>query len=195
MEERQISVERETLLPRPFLLLATQNPIELEGTFPLPETQLDRFLLRIRLGYPQGEEERVILRRFRQHQPLTDLQPVLTQEVITLQQVVKEVIVSEPVETYLLALVQATRTHATIELGASPRGALALEHASQALAALQGRAFVRPDEVKRLAPAVLAHRLILSAQARLRGRGAEQALHEVLEAVPVPVEATTAEGP
>jgi MoxR-like ATPase len=197
MEERQISVERETLpLPRPFLLLATQNPIELEGTFPLPEAQLDRFLLRLRLGYPQGEEEREILRRFRQHQPLADVQPVLqAEDVLTLQHVVKEVIVSEPVETYLLALVQATRTHATIELGASPRAALALEHASQAMAAIQGRPFVRPDEVKRLAPAVLAHRLILSAQARLRGRAAEQALHEVLETVPVPVEITDAEGP
>ncbi len=196
MEERQISVSRSTLpLPRPFLLLATQNPIELEGTFPLPEAQLDRFLLRLRLGYPQGEEEREILRRFRQRQPLAELQPVLQpEEVLALQQVVKEVTVSEPVETYLLALVQATRTHATIELGASPRAALALEHASQALAAIQGHPFVRPDEVKRLAPAVLAHRLILSAQARLRGRGAEHALHEVLEAVPVPVEATGAEG-
>ncbi len=195
MEERQISVEREPLpLPRPFLLLATQNPIELEGTFPLPEAQLDRFLIRLRLGYPKGEEERAILRRFRQHQPLTELQPVLqAEEVLALQQVVKEVIVSEPVESYLLALVQATRTHATIELGASPRAALALEHASQALAAIQGRTFVRPDEVKRLAPAVLAHRLMLSASARLRGRGAEQALHEVLEAVPVPVEAPSAE--
>jgi MoxR-like ATPase len=191
MEERQISVERETLpLPRPFLLLATQNPVELEGTFPLPEAQLDRFLLRLRLGYPEGEEERMILRRFRQSQPLTDLQPVLeVQEVLALQQIVKAVLVSEPVESYLLALVQATRTHGMIELGASPRAALALEHASQALAAIQGRTFVRPDEVKRLAPAVLTHRLLLSAHARLRGRGAEQALHEVLEAVPAPVEA------
>jgi MoxR-like ATPase len=177
------------------LLLATQNPIELEGTFPLPEAQLDRFLLRLRLGYPQGEEEREILRRFRQHQPLAELQPVLQAEnMLTLQQVIKEVIVSEPVETYLLALVQATRNHAIIELGASPRAALALEHASQALAAIQGHTFVRPDEVKRLASAALAHRLILSPQARLRGRGAEQALHEVLEAVPVPVEITNAEG-
>jgi MoxR-like ATPase len=196
MEERQVSVERETLpLPRPFLLLATQNPIELEGTFPLPEAQLDRFLLRLRLGYPQGEEERTMLRRFRQNQPLAELQPVLqAEDGLALQQVVKEVVVSEPVETYLLALVQATRKHATIELGASPRAALALEHASQALAAIQGHSFVRPDEVKRLAPAVLAHRLLLSPQARLRGRGAEQVLHEVLENVPVPVEVTGAEG-
>ncbi len=190
MEERQISIERETLpLPRPFLVVATQNPIELEGTFPLPEAQLDRFLLRIRLGYPQGEEERLILRRFRQEQPLTELQPVLqAHEILALQQVVREIIVSEPVETYLLALIQATRAHPAIELGASPRAALALEHASQALAAIQGRTFVRPDEVKRLAPAVLAHRLILSSQARLRGRAAEQTLNEVLEMVPVPVE-------
>ena len=196
MEERQISVERETMpLPRPFLVVATQNPIELEGTFPLPEAQLDRFLLRIRLGYPQGDEERLILRRFRQEQPLSEVQPVLqAQEVLALQQAVKDVDVSEPVETYLLALVQATRAHPTIELGASPRAALALEHASQALAAIQGRTFVRPDEVKCLAPAVLTHRLILSAQARLRGRAAEQALKEVLEAVPVPVETISADG-
>ena len=190
MEEHQISVERETMpLPHPFLVVATQNPIELEGTFPLPEAQLDRFLLRIKLGYPQAEEERAILRRFRQHQPLTELQPVLqAQEVLGLQQVVKEVIVSEPVETYLLELIQASRTHSAIALGASPRAALALEHASQALAALAGRTFVRPDEVKRLAPAILSHRLILSSQARLRGRAAEQALAEILETVPVPVE-------
>jgi len=196
MEERQISVERETMpLPRPFLVMATQNPIELEGAFPLPEAQLDRFLLRIRLGYPQGDEERLILQRFRQDQPLSEVQPVLqAQKVLALQQAVKDVTVSEPVETYLLALVQATRAHTTIELGASPRAALALEHASQALAAIQGRTFVRPDEVKRLAPAVLTHRLILSAQARLRGRAAEQALKEVLEAVPVPVETISADG-
>jgi MoxR-like ATPase len=197
MEERQISVERETMpLPRPFLVVATQNPIELEGTFPLPEAQLDRFLLRIRLGYPQGDEERLILRRFRQEQPLIDVQPVLqAEEVLALQQVVKGALVSESVETYLLALVQATRSHPTIELGASPRAALALEHASQALAATQGRSFVRPDEIKRLAPAVLAHRLILSSQARLRGRAAEQALNEILEAVPVPVEPSGAAQP
>jgi MoxR-like ATPase len=190
MEERQISVERETVpLPRPFLVIATQNPIELEGTFPLPEAQLDRFLLRLRLGYPEIEEERAILRRFRQRQPLADLQPVVSaQELLALQQAVKQVSVSEPVETYLLDLVRATRAQSFIELGASPRAALALEHASQALAAIQGRSFVRPDEVKRLAPIVLTHRLILTAQARLRGRAAEQLLTEVIESVPVPVE-------
>ena len=194
MEEHQISVERETMpLPQPFLVVATQNPIELEGTFPLPEAQLDRFLLRIKLGYPQAEEERAILRRFRQRQPLAELQAVLqASEMLALQQVVKEVIVSEPVESYLLEVIQATRSHSTIALGASPRAALALEHASQALAALAGRTFVRPDEVKRLAPAILSHRLILSSQARLRGRAAEQALTEILESVPVPVEAIDA---
>ncbi len=190
MEERQITVERETLkLPRPFLVIATQNPVELEGTFPLPEAQLDRFLLRMRMGYPSQEEERAILRRFRKPQPLSDLQPVLdAEELLELQQVVRQVAVAEPVETYLLDLVHATRKQSTLELGASPRGALALEHASQALAAIQGRAFVRPDEVKRLAPPVLAHRLIISSQARLRGRTAEQALAEILQEVPVPVE-------
>ncbi len=191
MEERQISVERETLaLPRPFLVIATQNPIELEGTFPLPEAQLDRFLLRLRLGYPALEEERAVLRRFRQEQPLTDLQPVLrAEELLALQRVVKQVIVSEPVETYLLDLVAATRSQPAIDLGASPRASLALEHAAQALAAIHGRAFVRPDEIKLLAPAVLAHRLILSAQARLRGRAADQAIRDVIAALPAPVEA------
>lgn len=197
MEERQISVERETLpLPRPFLVIATQNPIELEGTFPLPEAQLDRFLLRLRLGYPDLEEERAILRRFRQRQPLADLQPVVSaQELLTLQQAVKQVMVSEPVETYLLDLVRATRAQSFIDLGASPRAALALEHASQALAAIGGRSFVRPDEVKRLAPMVLAHRLILTAQSRLRGRTAEHLLAEIIESVPVPVEGLPAEQP
>jgi MoxR-like ATPase len=190
MEERQISVERETMaLPRPFLVIATQNPIELEGTFPLPEAQLDRFLLRLRMGYPVAEEERAMLRRFRQAQPLDDLQPVLSaQNLLALQQVVKQVVISEPVETYLLDLVQATRNQPIIDLGASPRAALALEHAAQALAAINGRAFVRPDEIKQLAPAVLAHRLILSAQARLRGRAADQAIKDVIESVPTPVE-------
>ncbi len=190
MEERQISVERETMpLPRPFLVIATQNPIELEGTFPLPEAQLDRFMLRLRMGYPEAEEERAILRRFRHAQPLHDVQPVLSaQDLLALQQMVKQVLVTEPVETYLLEVVRATRSQTSIELGASPRAALALEHACQALAAIHGRAFVRPDEVKQLAPTVLAHRLILSAQARLRGRAAEQAIAEVLAAVPTPVE-------
>ncbi len=196
MEERQISVERETMaLPRPFLVIATQNPIELEGTFPLPEAQLDRFLLRLRMGYPDMEEERVMLRRFRHEQPLHDLQPVLSaEELLTLQQAIKQVIVTEPVETYLLDLVRATRSQTAIDLGASPRAALALEHASQALAAINGRTFVRPDEIKQLASSVLAHRLILSAQARLRGRAAEQAIKDLLASVPAPVEAVGLDG-
>jgi MoxR-like ATPase len=191
MEERQISVERETMaLPRPFLVIATQNPIELEGTFPLPEAQLDRFLLRLRLGYPAIEEERLMLRRFRHEQPLRDVQPVVSaEELLALQQVVKQVIVSEPVETYLLDVVHATRSQNVIELGASPRAALALEHAGQALAAINGRSFVRPDEIKRLAPSVLAHRVILSTQARLRGRVAEQTITDLIASIPTPVEA------
>src|ERR1051326_671922 len=190
MEERQISVERETMaLPRPFLVIATQNPIELEGTFPLPEAQLDRFLLRLRLGYPTMEEERLMLRRFRHEQPLHDVQPVVSaEELLALQQAVKQVMVSEPVETYLLDVVHATRSQNVIELGASPRAALALEHASQALAAINGRSFVRPDEVKRLASSVLAHRVILSAQARLRGRVAEQTITDLIASIPTPVE-------
>ncbi len=197
MEERQISVERETMtLPRPFLVIATQNPIELEGTFPLPEAQLDRFLLRLRMGYPALEEERMMLRRFRHEQPLDDVQPVVNaEELLALQQVVKQVMVSEPVETYLLDVVRATRSQSAIELGASPRAALALEHASQALAAINGRSFVRPDEVKRLAPAVLSHRVILSAQARLRGRVAEQTIADLIASIPTPVEAVGLDSP
>jgi MoxR-like ATPase len=196
MEERQVSVERETLaLPRPFLVIATQNPVELEGTFPLPEAQLDRFLLRLRLGYPVVEEERTMLRRFRQEQPLVNLQPVIgAEELLRLQQVVKHVLVTEPIETYLLDVVRVTRNQTFIELGASPRAALALEHASQALAAIGGHTFVRPDEIKRMAPVVLSHRLILSAQARLRGRTTEQVIAELIASVPVPVEETALAG-
>ncbi len=190
MDEQQVTVEGETHpLPRPFLVLATQNPIELEGTFPLPEAQLDRFLLRLSLGYPSGEEERTILRRFRATNPLEVLVPVVSgEELLAMQAICREVHVSEPVEDYVLALVAATRRHPAIELGASPRGALALYHAAQALAALRGRGFVVPDDVKRLARPVLAHRLIASAQTRLRGRGADELLAEVLAGVPVPVE-------
>ena len=190
MEEQQVTVEGETHpLPRPFLVLATQNPIELEGTFPLPEAQLDRFLLRLSLGYPSDEEQRTILRRFRHASPLAELEPVVNSaELLAMQRLCREVHVGDPIEDYIIALVAATRRHAAIELGASPRGALALYHAAQALAAVQGRDFVVPDDVKRLARPVLAHRLITSSQSRLRGRGADDVLAEVLAGVPVPVE-------
>ncbi|WP_069804578.1 AAA family ATPase [Thermogemmatispora onikobensis] len=190
MEERQISVERETIaLPRPFMVIATQNPIELEGTFPLPEAQLDRFFMRLRLDYPTAAEERQILRRFRQRQPLTGLQPVLSSEQLArFQQVVRKVEVEESVEGYLIDLVRATRQHKAIELGVSPRGTLALYRASQALAAIEGRAYVLPDDIKRLAVPVLAHRLLPTGQASLRGQSLEKLITSIVESMPVPVE-------
>src|ERR1700716_1034197 len=188
MDERQVSLEGETRsLPRPFLVLATQNPIELEGTFPLPEAQLDRFLLRLSIGYPSEADEKDIVRRFRSGSPLDELPAVVQQaELVAMQRLVREVHVSQPVEDYIVRLVRASRMHASIELGASPRATLALYRAAQALAGISGRGYVLPDDVKRLAPAVLTHRLITSAQSRLRGKGATDILNEVIASVPVP---------
>jgi MoxR-like ATPase len=190
MDERQVSLEGETRpLPRPFLVLATQNPIELEGTFPLPEAQLDRFLLRVSIGYPSEAHEKDIVRRFRSANPLDELPAVVAQdELMAMQRLARDVHVAEPVEDYIVRLVRASRVHSSVELGASPRATLALYRASQALAGIQGRGYVLPDDVKRLAPAVLTHRLITSAQSRLRGRAASDVLAEVLGTVPVPVE-------
>ncbi|GCE10238.1 AAA family ATPase [Tengunoibacter tsumagoiensis] len=190
MEERQISIERETLpLPRPFLVIATQNPVELEGTFPLPEAQLDRFLMRVRLNYPTRQEERLILQRFREEQPLAELKPVLSAEsLLSLQSLIRKVHISEGIENYIVDLVQETRTHDGVELGVSPRGTLALCRASQAYAAIQGRSYVLPDDVKRLAIPVLAHRMIATNQSRLHGHGMELLIESVLQTVPVPVE-------
>jgi MoxR-like ATPase len=190
MEERQVSVEGETRpLPRPFLVLATQNPVELEGTFPLPEAQLDRFLVRVALGYPTVEEERAILRRFRLASPLEELAPVVSaDELVEAQRACRGAHVAESVEGYLLAIVRATRDHPGVELGASPRASLALYRAAQALAAIRGRGFVVPDDVKCLAPAVLTHRLIVASGSRLRGRDRESIVAMILEETPVPVE-------
>jgi MoxR-like ATPase len=190
MDERQVTMEGETRpLPRPFLVLATQNPIELEGTFPLPEAQLDRFLLRVSIGYPSEGEEKAIVRRFRAGSPLDELPAVVSVgELTTVQRLAREVHVADAVEDYIVRLVRASRLHASIELGASPRATLALYHAAQALAGIKGRGYVLPDDVKRLTPAVLTHRLITSAQSRLRGRGPADVLSEVLATVPVPVE-------
>jgi MoxR-like ATPase len=194
MAERQVTVERETLLlPRPYLVLATQNPVELEGTFPLPEAQLDRFLLRARVGYPSEEEEETILHRFKREEPLEALQPVISAErLLALQQVVREVQWQPEVERYLLAIVRATRSHQAVTLGVSPRGSLALYRACEAYAAMQGRDYVQPDDIKRLAPSVLAHRLLTTTRARLRGSESAAIITEILEATPVPVEAITA---
>ena len=190
MEERQISIERETiLLPRPFIVIATQNPIELEGTFPLPEAQLDRFLMRLRLDYPSQSEERLILRRFKEEQPLQDLTPVIgADQLQELQKLVRRVRVEPSTEAYIVELVRATRVHSGIELGVSPRGTLALYRTSQAFAALSGRAYVIPDDVKHTARPVLSHRMITTSQSRLHGRVLEQIVEDVLHVVPVPVE-------
>jgi MoxR-like ATPase len=190
MEERQISIERETvILPRPFIVIATQNPIELEGTFPLPEAQIDRFLMRLRLDYPSQSEERLILQRFREAQPLEDLQPVLAGEHLqVLQKMIRRVRVEPAVESYIVELVRATRNHSGVELGVSPRGTLALYRSSQAYAAIHGRSYVIPDDVKHIARPVLSHRMIATSQTRLHGRVMEQIIEDVLHSVSVPVE-------
>ena len=190
MEERQISIERETLpLPRPFMVIATQNPIELEGTFPLPEAQLDRFLMRLRIDYPGQSEERLILQRFKEAQPLQDLTPVLSGERLQgLQKTIRRVKVEPSVESYIVELVRATRVHSAVELGVSPRGTLALYRASQARAAIAGRNYVIPDDVKYMAQPILSHRMIATNQARMHGRGMEQIVDDVLHIVAVPVE-------
>ena len=190
MAERQVTVERESMpLPRPFLVIATQNPIELEGTFPLPEAQLDRFLLRIQVGYPSEDEEQAILHRFKQEEPLEALQPVTSAaHILALQQVVRQVQWQPEVERYLLAIVRATRKHADIQLGASPRGTLALYRACEAYAAIQGRDYVEPDDVKLLAPHLLTHRLLTTTRTRMRGQRALEIMTEILAAMPAPVE-------
>jgi MoxR-like ATPase len=195
MEERQVTVDGVTRsVPRPFLVLATQNPIELEGTFPLPEAQLDRFLLRLAIGYPAIEEEREILRRFREVDPLEDLLPVVSgEEILALGKICRGVYLSPSLETYILAVMRATRESDTLALGASPRGSLALMRMAQVLAALRGRSYVIPDDVQELIVPTLAHRLILSSQARLHGKGLPEVLQSLIEKVPVPVEESWSE--
>jgi MoxR-like ATPase len=190
MQERQVTVDVETMhLPRPFLVLATQNPIELEGTFPLPEAQVDRFLIRIALGYPDEADENEILLRYEREDPLEALEPVVrSEDLLSMQQAVRRVLVEESVREYIVKVVRATREHAGVDLGVSPRGTLALYRTAQALAAIRGRGFVIPDDVKYLAPSVLTHRIIISPQTRLRGRRPEEVVMEVVDTVPVPVE-------
>jgi MoxR-like ATPase len=190
MQERQVTVDGVTRpVPRPFLVLATQNPIELEGTFPLPEAQVDRFLLRLQIGYPAFEDERAIMRRFRLSDPLQELQPVLAgDEILELAQVCRTVYLHPSLEDYILQLVRATRESEALALGASPRGTLALMRASQARAAMLGRSYVLPGDIQALAKPVLAHRLLASARTRLRGRQAEEIVSDLVARLPVPVE-------
>ena len=190
MQERTVTLDGVThALPRPFMVIATQNPIELEGTFPLPEAQLDRFFLKLALGYPSADEEASLLERFNAADPLTTLQPIASAaDLVALQHRIPAIIVSEAVRRYIVAIVRATRSDAGVELGASPRGSLALHRAAQARAALAGREFVLPDDIKSLAPAVLGHRLVLASETRLRGRSALSVVQALVERVPVPVE-------
>ena len=177
----------ELRIKRPFLLIATQNPIDHEGTFPLPEAQLDRSLVRLSLGYPGEDEEGRMLERLRRQHPIECLTSVVSaEEVVTCQTAVRKVHVDEKVRHYALQIVRATREHHAIALGASPRASIALFRASQALAAIQGDDFVLPDYVKQLAPAVLAHRLIVRPESRLRKVTAGAVLEEILSRIPVP---------
>jgi MoxR-like ATPase len=190
MQERQVTIDGVShALQRPFLVMATQNPVELEGTFPLPEAQIDRFLMRITVGYPAEVEENDILDRFRLADPMPELQPVTSpEEILRMIDLRRSIRVVEPVREYIVKVSRATRGHPEIELGASPRATLALYQTSQAWAAINGRDFVLPDDVKYLAPHVLTHRLMISPQAQLRGRRINDLVSDIVEAVPVPVE-------
>ncbi|MXY21686.1 MAG: MoxR family ATPase [Dehalococcoidia bacterium] len=190
MQERQTTVDGVTRhLREPFLVMATQNPVELEGTFPLPEAQLDRFIVRIKLGYPSAEEESDILLRFERDTVLPDLDAVTSEdELVEMQESVTRVRVDDVVRDYIVAVGQSTRTNDSLALGGSPRATLGLYKTSQARAALDGRDFVTPDDVKAMAEPVLAHRLILTSGARLRGINPEQVISGILNTLPVPIE-------
>lgn len=188
MEERQVTVDGVThYLPRPFIVLATQNPIEYEGTFPLPEAQLDRFLLRLELGYPMIEDEINILERQQFRHPITELQQVVTSgELEVAQEMVKQVYVAPAVKRYLVEITRQTRQHPDVYLGASPRGSLALFRTGQARAAIQGRDYVLPDDIKALVIPTLSHRVILGPAARLRDLSSQVVLQDIVSKVPVP---------
>jgi MoxR-like ATPase len=196
MQERQVTVDGVTYaLPDPFFVLATQNPVELEGTFPLPEAQLDRFLVRVRIGYPNAEEEERILSVGREHRGYT-AEPLPEQpDIRSLRHVVESVRIEPPVRRYLVSLARATREHPDLQVGASPRAVEHLGDAVRAWAVLDGREFALPDDVKTLAAPVLAHRLVPTTDARIRGRVAEELLQEIVEGVEVPVEFSSESGP
>jgi MoxR-like ATPase len=192
MSEAQISVDNQTYpLSQPFMVIATQNPSEYHGTFPLPESQLDRFLMRLRIGYPSQEEERKVLDRAASLHPAEDLQPVLTaQDVLDLQAQVDKVFVDESLTEYLLSIVQATRQSELLSLGVSTRGALALSRTAKALALVRGRTYCLPDDIKELAPTVLSHRIMVARSQGIRQRSFEQAeriIQDLVESIPVPV--------
>ncbi len=188
MEERQVTVDGETYpMARPFMVLATQNPIEYEGTFPLPEAQVDRFLMRIHLGYPGKVQEIDMISRHTDHHPIQDLEQVIAlEELVEAQNALRQVYVDDLVKAYIVDLVTTTRDHPDVYLGASPRGSLALFMASRALAALEGKDYVVPDHVKALAEPTLAHRLIISPSARIKNVTTRQIIDDALKHTPVP---------
>ncbi len=188
MAERRVSVDGTTYaLEPPFLVIATQNPVDHEGTFPLPEAQLDRFLVRLSLGYPSADEEASMLARLQHKHPIDEIQPVVSAEdIIQCQQAVRSVRVDEKLNRYIVDLVRRSREHPDVLLGGSPRASLALYRSSQALAAVRGQSFVTPDDVKRLAPAVLGHRLILRPESRLRKVTTTTVIDELLDSAHVP---------
>ncbi|MDA1348260.1 MAG: MoxR family ATPase [Chloroflexi bacterium] len=190
MQERQATIDGVSMpLPDPFVVIATQNPIEMEGTFPLPEAQVDRFMVNVKLGYPSADEESDILLRFEQDSVPPAVDPVTNaDELRSAQRTVTTVRVDDSVRGYVVSIIRATREHEGLSLGASPRAALALYKVSQALAAIEGRDFVTPDDVKAMAVPVLSHRLVLTSNSRLRGHTTSQIVEQVLSAAPVPIE-------
>jgi len=188
MAERRVSVDGTTYtLKAPFLVIATQNPVDQEGTFPLPEAQLDRFLVRLSLGYPTFDEEMKMLARLQKGHPIDDLSPVVKgDDLIAAQEAVREVHVDEKIRKYVVEIIHATRDHEDVLLGASPRASLALFRTGQALAAMAGRDFVLPDDIKKISHAVLAHRIILKPESRLRKKTPNSIVHEVMQEVSVP---------
>ncbi|MEN0658378.1 MoxR family ATPase [Caldifermentibacillus hisashii] len=190
MEEKSVTIDGHTFpLPRPFLVMATQNPIEYEGTYPLPEAQLDRFLLKIHMGYPSFAEEMEVLSRVQEELPIQELTPVITlDELLSMQKEVKGVFVDDTIKQYIISIVTRTRNHPQIYLGVSPRGSIALMQASKSYAYIQGRDFVLPDDIQFLAPFVFSHRMILQSQARYDGVNAEEIISSILSDTKVPIQ-------
>jgi MoxR-like ATPase len=190
MQEQQVSVDGKTYpLPRPFLVLATQNPLEYEGTFPLPEAQVDRFLMRLTVGYPSSADEKVLLTHLKREHPIRHIAPVVRAEaLLEMQRQVWEIFVEESLQDYIVQLVTTTRSHPDLSLGASPRASLALFRCAQAMAAVRGRDHVLPDDIQQLVGPILTHRLLLSPEAELRGRTPQSVLNEILERTPLQIE-------
>jgi MoxR-like ATPase len=190
MEEQSVTIDGFTYkLPSPFFVMATQNPIEYEGTYPLPEAQLDRFLLKMKMGYPDFDEEMEMLARVKEKKPVEELTSVITtEELVAMQEEVKSIFVDETIKEYIVNISAHTRNHSQIYLGVSPRGSISLMKASQAYAYLQGRDFILPDDVQYLAPYVLSHRIILNSEAKYEGLSAEEIISSILSNIKVPIQ-------